>query len=143
MNTTVFDGKTAIEHAETAAQAIRAINHLTSNTDALPYPPAAAQLVGHLSTLAARLPQTLEQVTGQVQRWQQAGQLGIDDRAPYGDPAILAAVIDLDLTEADAAAAELGAALNRAHQALAHACYVDAEDDRQADEATGAAGASS
>ena len=51
--TSVFDGQSAVEHAETAAAAIRAINHLTYHDTALPYPSDAWRLIERLENAPA------------------------------------------------------------------------------------------
>ena len=135
MSTPVFDGKTATEHAETAAQAIRAINHLTIWAGGLADPSDACRLVGHMSTLASRLPQAFEQIARELQRWQEAGQVGIDPGTRYaGNPALAVATAEIYLTE-DAAAAvhQLAEALDVAHDALAYAHYIDPAPDTDGD----------
>src|SRR5437899_6570763 len=83
----VFDGLTACEHAEAAAEAIRAINHVTLHDTALPYPSDAHRLLGAFITLTERLPQALQQTAQRITRWQQAGELGIDPGTDYAaDP---------------------------------------------------------
>jgi hypothetical protein len=138
----VFDGLTAVEHAEAAAEAIRAINHLTINDTALGYPSDAWRLVGQLATLTARLPQAFEQITGQLNRWQQAGLIGIDPGTRYaGDPATAVATAGLVLTEsATVAAAALHSALTIAGEALTYAHYTGPDiehDDTERDEDQG------
>jgi hypothetical protein len=50
--TAVFDGRSATEHAEAAAEAIRAINHITGWPTVLTYPSAAYCVLGQLATLS-------------------------------------------------------------------------------------------
>jgi hypothetical protein len=154
MDTAVVDGKTAVEHAHDADQAIRAINHLTFNTGALPYPSDAWLLLGHLSTLAARLPQAFDQIATQVRAWHRDGLIGIDPGTRFANEPLLAvATAAIALTDhATTAANQLTQALNTAHDALAYAHYTgpcdqcdcsnhddngDAEDEVNEDECDG------
>lgn len=139
MEISVFDGKTALEDAETAAEAIRAINHLTINDTALAYPSDAWRLVGQLATLTARLPQAFEQITGQLNRWQRGGLIGMDPGTRYADnPATAVATAGLFLTEsATVAAAALHSALTIAGEALAYTHYTGPDRDRDHDEDQG------
>lgn len=58
---------TPAEHAETAAQAIRNLNHTTiSPGDRWTYPADAADVIGSLAHLARILPQAIEQATALV-----------------------------------------------------------------------------
>ena len=122
MHTSAFDGKTACEHADDAAAAIRAINHLTSHDTALPFPADACRLLGVLATMAARLPQAFEQVTQQLNRWHEDDLIGIDPGTSYaGDPdrAVRAAVTGL--ARASRTSSHLSEALDLALHALTYA----------------------
>jgi hypothetical protein len=56
-----FDDATVVEHAAAAAEAVRAINHLTRGG---PMPaPLVYEVLGHLKEAAHRLPQALDQIT--------------------------------------------------------------------------------
>jgi hypothetical protein len=136
----VFNGLTACEHAEAAAEAIRAINHVTLHNAALPYPSDAYRLIGALITLAERLPQALEQAAQRLTRWQQAGELGIDPGTDYaGDPDRAAVEAVAGLHAAAIAAGQLRDALSQARRALTYAHYIDpAGDDPTGDEAASA-----
>jgi hypothetical protein len=140
----VFEGKTACEHAETAAGAIRAINHLTFGETALPNPSDAWRLIGHVASLAARLPQAFEQVARQLQRWQQAGLIGIDPGTRYGgDPAVAVATASIYLTEdATVAVATLSEALDTVREALTYAHWTGPTDRGDPDQPRVGAGAS-
>jgi O-acetylhomoserine/O-acetylserine sulfhydrylase-like pyridoxal-dependent enzyme len=134
MTTTVsvFDGLTACEHAEAAAEAIRAINHLTLHDGALPYPSDAYRLLGGLITLAERLPQALQQTAQRVNRWQDAGELGIDPGTDYAaDPDRAAAEAIAGLHAAAIAAGQLRDALSQARRAITYAHYNDPTTDEE------------
>jgi hypothetical protein len=125
--TSVFDNKTAIEHPNAAAEAIRAINHLTMLHTGLPYPTHAYQVISELVTLAGRLPQAFRQIAARVQCWEEAGELGIDDSE---DPAGETASIRRYLTkDAPLAAGALHDALAVVDEALARAYYAGPHDD--------------
>jgi hypothetical protein len=130
MHTAVFDGKTAVEHGQDAAEAIRAINHLTINHGALPFPSEAWRLLGQLSLLAARLPQAFEQITTQLRSLQRDGRIGIDPGTQFAGQVDLAvATAAIELTDhAVVAAAELAEALTNAHHALTYAHYIHPTD---------------
>jgi hypothetical protein len=136
MDIAVFDGKTATEHAEDAAQAIRAINHLTFHASALAYPSDAWRLIGQLNVLAARLPQAFRQIAHLLQRWQDAGQVGIDPGTRYaGNPALAIATAEIHLTEdATVAAGQLAEALDVVWEALTYAHHIDPDTDDRDDE---------
>jgi hypothetical protein len=136
----VFDGLSACEHAEAAAEAIRAINHVTLHDAALPYPSDAYRLIGELSTLAERLPQALQQTAQRISRWQQAAELGIDPGTVYaGDPDRAAVEAVVGLHAAAIAAGQLRDALSQARRAITYAHYIDpAGDDSTGDEEAGA-----
>jgi hypothetical protein len=132
--TAAFDGHSATEHAEAAADAVRAINHITGRPAGLTYPSEAYRIVGQLATVAARLPQACEQITRQLRRWSDAGQVGIDAGTTWaGNPAgaVLDALAGLD--EAAVAAEHLYAGLDQASGALCYAHYTgpDLDDGRE------------
>jgi len=128
MTTTVsvFDGLTACEHAQAAAEAIRAINHVTLHNTALPYPSDAHRLLGALITLAERLPQALQQTAQRITRWQHAGELGIDPGTDHaGDPDRAAVDAVAGLHAGAIAAGQLRDALSQARRAISYAHYTD------------------
>jgi hypothetical protein len=109
--------------AREAAEAIRTLNHLTIRDTDLRYPADVYAVLGALSTLAGRLPQTLQQLTGFLERQLQDGVIGIDaDAAFAGDPvtAVAAAATALE-EEAVPAAQQLQSALVRAQRAISGA----------------------
>jgi hypothetical protein len=83
----VFGGRTTLEHAATATEAVRAINQLTRHDDALPLPSDAYPLICELATAVYRFPQAFAQIAGRIRRWHEAGQLGFDRGSPYADHA--------------------------------------------------------
>jgi hypothetical protein len=106
-----------IENAATAAEAVRALNHLTLGRRALGEPAELDRLVAELAMMAGRLPQLLRQLGGWLDAEQHAGRLRSDDTT---DPARIVDRAAAELTEAGHAAHDLGRALDDAHQILAH-----------------------
>ena len=124
MHMSAFDGKTACEHADEAAAAIRAINHLTCDDTALPFPADAYRLLGLLATMAGRLPQAFGQVTRQLNRWHEDDLIGIDPGTRYaGDPDRAVRDAVTGLARAIRAAGQLSEALDLALHALTYAHY--------------------
>jgi hypothetical protein len=113
------DPKTPAQLADQAAEAIRAINHLTmSRRNGWEYPGDAYSVVGNLSQMAMMLPQALDQIGALI------GQMGEgnlrSDRDTLAD--------DLDATygglaDAHDAARKLYESLNRAHSGLSPIAY--------------------
>src|SRR6266536_2443939 len=118
-----------IEHADAAAKAIRAINHLTL-WGGLAYPAEAYQLLGDLATLAYRLPQALAQLARQLDDWHTAGRVRIDPGTEFADNPGLAIATATSYLRDDAVptAERLAAALNQAQQSLAYASYTDTDE---------------
>jgi hypothetical protein len=126
----VFNGKTACEHAEAAAEAIRAINHVTFHDAALPHPADAYWLLGELINLAERLPQAFQQTAQRITRWQEAGELGIDRGTDYaGDPARATVEAVAGLLTASIAAGQLRDALSQARRAITYAHHTGPTGD--------------
>ncbi len=117
-----------IEHADAAAEAIRAINHLTL-WGGLAYPAEAYQLLGDLATLAYRLPQAFAQLARQLDDWHTAGRVRIDPGTEFANSPGLAIATATSYLRDDAVptAERLAAALNQAQQSLAYASYTDGE----------------
>ena len=115
-----------VEHAATAAEAVRALNHLTLGRGALGEPAELDRLVAELAIMAGRLPQLLRQLRGWLDAEQHAGRLRTDDTT---DPARIVDRAAAELAEAGHAAHHLGRALDDAHQLLAHLA-VATEPDR-------------
>lgn len=131
MDTAVSEaGKTAVEHALEAAEAIRAINHVTYHATSLPRPSDAWRLINTFATTAHRLAQALDQTGHLVRGMQQRGELGIDHGTNYdGHPE--AAVRDClaGLEDAGTATALLAEALERAARPLTYAHYIRPDTD--------------
>ena len=117
-----FDGRDVREHAEAAADAVRAINHITGWPDGLAYPSDAYAVLGQLATVAARLPQACHQIAAQLAGWHAAGHIGIDPGTRYADnPTGALDAATRALGDAAATAGRLYGALHDAAQALAFA----------------------
>lgn len=105
--------------AETAAEAIRALNHATlPGTSALTGPADVYDVLGELATLAARLPQALSQLQSFLDAETDAGRVRIVDGQHVGDPAAAAATVGHWTDTATAATQALQHALEQAHAAL-------------------------
>jgi hypothetical protein len=130
--TALFDGRTATEHAEAAADAVRAINHITGwpPGQGLACPSEAYRVLGQLATVAARLPRACEQITRQLVTWDSAGQLGFDPGTAHAGHSA-AAVVDAmhRLDDAARAARYLEHALAEATHVLAYAHHTDLDLD--------------
>jgi hypothetical protein len=138
-STAIMDGKTAGEHAQAAADAVRAINHLTYHDTALPHPADTWRLLGQLATAAHRLPQALQQ-TGQLLARKHARlEIGIDAGTDYAGHAEAAVGDTLAaLHAAEAAAGQLAEALDRAAAPLTYAHHLDSDTTEMAVEDDGA-----
>lgn len=116
---------------EQAAQAVRALNHLTRpGVGAVTDPAEVHALVGELACTARRLPQLLGQLSGWLVCEQRAGRLRVDALAPDLDPAAAAAAVISDLTRASDYAQHAGHALDAAQQTLAHLAVGDTSEQR-------------
>ena len=115
-----------VEHAATAAEAVRTLNHLTLGRSALGEPAELDRLVAELAIMAGRLPQLLRQLRGWLDAEQHTGRLRTDHTT---DPARTVDRAAAELTEAGHAAHHLRRALDDAHQLLAHLA-VATEPDR-------------
>lgn len=106
--------------ADTAAEAVRALNHATVFTDGgrLTGPANVYDVLGSLATLAARLPQALSQLQAFLTREHTAGRVQIVDGQHVGDPAAAVADVDRWLTCAAGSADTLREALEHAHTTL-------------------------
>jgi hypothetical protein len=132
MRIAVQDGRTAVEHAEVAAAAVRAINHLTYHDAALPYPADAWRLLNHLASLAHRLPQALDQTAHLLSSRRERGLIGIDPGTEYaGDAAAAVNHCLAGLARAQRCAAALAAALDDAAHSLTYAHYTDPDDETE------------
>ena len=115
--------------ADTAAEAIRALNHATVFTDGgLTGPADVYDVLGSLAMLAARLPQALSQLQTFLTREQTAGRVQIVDGPHTGDPAAAVADVTRWLTCAAGSADALHQALARAHATLTWAARAGTQD---------------
>jgi hypothetical protein len=80
-----FDGRDVREHASAAAEAIRAINHITGWPRGMTYPSDAYSVVSRLTTVAAMLPQAFRQIDSWITEWHAAGRIGIDRGQLFAD----------------------------------------------------------
>ncbi|GCE01583.1 hypothetical protein [Embleya hyalina] len=106
--------RTPSEIADTAAEAIRELNHRTLVGDAFAYPSQVYDTVGGVNDLLASLPQALEQLRSHLARMAATGNVKADD----GDTDGRLAGADLALTDTAAALGQAHAAIARAHGAL-------------------------
>ncbi|MFD9691334.1 hypothetical protein ACFWXO_36870 [Kitasatospora sp. NPDC059088] len=117
------DYKTPAEHADVAAEAIRAINHLTriSQVD-WEYPGDAYSTVANLAAMVHRLPQALDQIAAFVTRLSEEDHLRADRDL---DPAALAASIRVGLNLAKGDAESLARRLDVVHGDLGPLAWKD------------------
>lgn len=105
--------------ADTAAEAVRALNHTTMSTDSgLSGPADVYDVLGSLAMLAARLPQALSQLHAFLARELAAGRVQLVDGPHTGDPAAAVADVARQLTCATGNANQLHQALEQAHATL-------------------------
>ncbi len=115
--------KTPAQLADTAGDAIRALNHatLSSPRPDWEYPGDAYSVVGNLSYTAGMLPQAIEQIAQLLKRLEEENHLKSDRDTLAAD---LKAAHD-GLTIAAGAAETLRGALDRAHNGLGAVAYKD------------------
>lgn len=111
----------AARQADVAAEAVRALNHVTRAGDGLVGPVDVYDTLAGLELLAARLPQALSQLQGFLAREQQAGRVRIVDGEHVEDPAAAIAATGCRLEHATRAAGSLRDALEAARELLAWA----------------------
>jgi hypothetical protein len=112
--------RTPAEIADTAAEALRTLNHRTrTEGDDWQYPGDAYSVVGNLTYLAGGLPQAISQIRALMQRLENSGNLRSDKDAIGSDLHETYAGLD----DAKAAAEQMYAALNRAHAGLGPIAY--------------------
>ena len=142
---TSIRSRPTVDHAATAAEAVRALIHLTLGRRALGEPAELDRLVAELAIMADRLPQLLRQLRGWLDAEQHADRLRSDDTT---DPARIVDRAAAQLTEAGHAAHDLGRALDNAHQLLAHLAATEPDRTHEpwpsnaTDSTTGTAGQS-
>ena len=123
-----------VELAETAAEAVRGLNHATTaHGGGLVFPSDAYDVLTHLAVLAARLPQALGQVQDFLDTECDAGRVVVVAGEHVGDP-VAAVTTTAHFTETAVTASHaLHDALQRAAQALTWAAAV--EDDEPVQDA--------
>jgi hypothetical protein len=99
--------------ADQAAEAIRTLNHITS--DALEYPSDVYEVVANMKIMTQRLPQLFDQLSAWLEREYAAGHISHDRGWPAEDE--VRSAVD-SLTLASMGAGALTDALNTAHNAL-------------------------
>lgn len=119
---------TAIEDAQTAGGAVRALNHSTLSTGRGSddfWPSDVYSIIGELAFLAHRLPQALSQLTAIIASLQGSGSVSHDEGLAV-DAKYVASIAD-HLTAAGEGTTSAAEALDKAHVLLAHLRYDDAE----------------
>jgi hypothetical protein len=112
-----FDGLDVTEHAFAAAEAIRAINHITSwRGGGMTYPSDAHAVLTALAAAAAMLPQAVNQIAAVVRAMHAGALIGIDPGTRWAGAVEHAHAA---LTAAGVSAEQLRAALHAAAEALA------------------------
>lgn len=114
--------------AELAAEAVRALNHLTGSPGALEYPSDVHRILGSLNVLTARLPQLLGQLTLFLGRQHEAGNV-VADYGKYAgrtDAAVTTTV--QELAQAVRHAQHLHDALAAAQTACSGLSYTGGDD---------------
>lgn len=109
--------------ADQAAEAIRALNHATLNTDSLPYPSSIYDTVGALERMAYGLPQAFGQLRHRLDQFHTTRHVTSD--AGHSDLPERLRQSHAWLANASAAASSLGHALEEAHAHLSHLAYKD------------------
>lgn len=114
---------TPIEHASTAAEAVRALNHATlsagpaNGSDGYVWPADVDAVTAQLAILAQRLPQALDQAARWLETSAATGRVGHDKGLDGERAGVLAAVL---LRAGGAAAETMLRRLDEARQITAH-----------------------
>ena len=122
------------DHAEAAAEAIRALNHATivsGDPAGYQWPSDVDSVIGNLQLLAERLPQALQQARDWLADQLDAGRVGHDD--PARKATFAAATVVGYLNEAEVCADALATTLAKARRESSHLTGV-------VDDATGGEG---
>lgn len=117
------DTKTPADHASDAAEAIRALNHATLSVPGLDweYPSNAYSVIGGLERATGYLPQALDQIGRLLFALAASNSMG----STTGSAQERYNEADAALIDAREAAAQLNAALQRAHNATSPLTYED------------------
>ena len=131
----------AAEAACAAAEAIRILNHVTSAGDefsGLRYPSDVYSVVGELTHLTRRLPQTLRQLNEYIAREARVDRIAVTEAEYVGDPNRAADALAEYIARATTPAARLTDALDSAHQVLAWMAWTGTAEPRVARNTSGA-----
>lgn len=122
--------------ADTAAEAVRALNYATlPGQGGLTYPGDAYDLLAGLGTLAERLPQLCQQVARWLTDEQRAGHLVEGAHGPCGGSDALAVAHAADaLSRAAGSAVVLRGMLGRAQSDISAVSYAGPDDDQDDDD---------
>jgi hypothetical protein len=111
---------TVSEYADTAREAVRALNHATyPGQSELRGPDDAYTVLCSLASLVYGLRQSLDQLAGWAQRQAQLRQIEVVDGTHAGDPAGLATAVRAELNAAVPALAVASSLISQAHQLMA------------------------
>jgi hypothetical protein len=101
-----------VDHAEAAAEAIRALNHATlevGRPDGYEWPADVDAVIAALTVLAQRLPQALTQAARWLERASAAGTIGHDaDADPVAEAGTALVLLRFAAARADTLARDLG-----------------------------------
>lgn len=92
----------AVQHAERAAEAVRALNHATLNVGQVQWPSDVDAVVAYLEMAARRMPQALRQLSHWLRVKQAAGLVGHDHGDARAAEAVTAALEELAEAARDA-----------------------------------------
>ena len=112
---TSIPSRPTVEHAASAAEAVRVLTHLTLGRHALSEPAELDLLVEELAIMTGRLPQLLRQLHRWLDTEQHAGRLRSDDTT---DPARIVTRATAELTDAGHVAPRVGPRTRRRSPAL-------------------------
>lgn len=123
--------RTLTQWAELAEHAVRLLTHRTRTAvSELTDPAQAAEVIAELASLAAMLPQLLDQLASWLLGQQHEGRLRVDCLAPHSDVGQSVQAIVGALAHAGECSRRTGHALDTAHQHAAHlAATVHIGDD--------------
>ena len=127
-------GSQAIDAAESAAEAVRVLNHATlPAAGGLVWPADVYTVLGSLALVAARLPQAFAQLEAFLEGRVEAAGVRIVDGEFVGDPQAAAAVVSHWLQAATTAAGQLHRSLDAAQNTLTWAAATEEDPDPAAD----------
>ena len=125
---TSISSRSSVDHAATAAEAVRTLIHLTHDRGALGGPAELDRLVAELAVMTGQLPQLLRQLRDWLDAEQHAGRPRPDNTT---DPAQIVDRATNKLAQAGRVADDLGSALDDAHQLLAHLAATEPDHTHQ------------